>query len=84
MSASSRTEGQTMVDKLLVHRVDHLFCVSGESYWRSSIDTRRLNAVTICRRRAALPRLHIASKSCGVVEASVVRPGVLSRRPAVA
>ena len=50
MTAPSRTGGQILVDQLLVHGVDHIFCVPGESYLAAldalhdaSID------VTVCR-----------------------------------
>ena len=50
MSSKPRTGGQILIDQLLVHGVDHLFCVPGESYLAvldalhdSSID------VTVCR-----------------------------------
>ena len=50
MTAPSRTGGQILVDQLLIHGVDHIFCVPGESYLAAldalhdaSID------VTVCR-----------------------------------
>jgi acetolactate synthase-1/2/3 large subunit len=50
MSFVNRTGGQILVDQLLVHGVDHLFCVPGESYLAvldalhdASID------ITVCR-----------------------------------
>ncbi|WP_457092682.1 thiamine pyrophosphate-binding protein [Microvirga sp. P5_D2] len=50
MKAPSRTGGQILVDQLLVHGVDHIFCVPGESYlaaldalYDADID------VTVCR-----------------------------------
>ena len=48
--SNSRTGGQILVDQLLVHGVDHLFCVPGESYL-AVLDALHdaAIAVTVCR-----------------------------------
>src|SRR5215211_5446412 len=50
MTAPSRTGGQILVDQLLVHGVDHIFCVPGESYL-AALDAMHDAAieVTVCR-----------------------------------
>jgi acetolactate synthase I/II/III large subunit len=50
MTAPSRTGGQILVDQLLVHGVDHIFCVPGESYL-ATLDALHDAAVTVtvCR-----------------------------------
>ncbi|WP_112662228.1 thiamine pyrophosphate-binding protein [Microvirga flavescens] len=50
MTARSRTGGQILVDQLLVHGVDHIFCVPGESYL-AALDALHDASieVTICR-----------------------------------
>ena len=50
MTASSRTGGQILVDQLLVHGVDHIFCVPGESYLAAldALHDASIN-VTVCR-----------------------------------
>jgi acetolactate synthase-1/2/3 large subunit len=50
MTAPSRTGGQILVDQLLVHGVDHIFCVPGESYL-AALDALHDASiqVTICR-----------------------------------
>jgi acetolactate synthase I/II/III large subunit len=50
MTATSRTGGQILVDQLLVHGVDHIFCVPGESYLAAldALHDASIN-VTICR-----------------------------------
>ncbi len=47
---NTRTGGQILIDQLLVHGVDHLFCVPGESYL-AALDALHdaAIAVTICR-----------------------------------
>jgi thiamine pyrophosphate-dependent acetolactate synthase large subunit-like protein len=42
----SRSGGQILVDQLLVHGVDHIFCVPGESYLAA------LDALTTPRSRS--------------------------------
>src|SRR5215211_5581161 len=57
MKPNTRTGGQILVDQLIVHGVDHLFCVPGESYL-AVLDALHdaAIAVTICRQegRAAM------------------------------
>jgi acetolactate synthase-1/2/3 large subunit len=50
MTATSRTGGQILVDQLLVHGVDHIFCVPGESYLAAldALHDADIN-VTVCR-----------------------------------
>ena len=50
MTAHARTGGQILVDQLIVHGVDHLFCVPGESYL-AALDALHdaAIAVTVCR-----------------------------------
>jgi len=50
MTAPSRTGGQILVDQLLVHGVDHIFCVPGESYLAAldALHDADIN-VTVCR-----------------------------------
>src|SRR3954470_25063126 len=50
MTMQTRTGGQILVDQLLAHGVDHLFCVPGESYL-AVLDALHdaAIAVTICR-----------------------------------
>lgn len=50
MTAPSRTGGQILVDQLLVHGVDHIFCVPGESYL-AALDALHDASitVTVCR-----------------------------------
>ena len=50
MNPNTRTGGQILVDQLIVHGVDHLFCVPGESYL-AVLDALHdaAIAVTICR-----------------------------------
>jgi acetolactate synthase-1/2/3 large subunit len=50
MKAPSRTGGQILVDQLLVHGVDHIFCVPGESYLAAldALHDAQIN-VTVCR-----------------------------------
>ncbi len=50
MTAPSRTGGQILVDQLLVHGVDHIFCVPGESYLAAldALHDASIN-VTVCR-----------------------------------
>ncbi|MGO4570462.1 thiamine pyrophosphate-binding protein [Microvirga sp. 2TAF3] len=50
MTAPSRTGGQILVDQLLVHGVDHIFCVPGESYLAAldALHDAAIN-VTVCR-----------------------------------
>ena len=50
MSSKPRTGGQILIDQLLVHGVDHLFCVPGESYL-AVLDALHDSsiAVTVCR-----------------------------------
>jgi acetolactate synthase I/II/III large subunit len=50
MKAPSRTGGQILVDQLLVHGVDHIFCVPGESYLAAldALHDADIN-VTVCR-----------------------------------
>ncbi|MEZ0172396.1 thiamine pyrophosphate-binding protein [Microvirga sp. TS319] len=50
MTATSRTGGQILVDQLLVHGVDHIFCVPGESYLAAldALHDANIN-VTVCR-----------------------------------
>jgi acetolactate synthase I/II/III large subunit len=50
MTAHARTGGQILVDQLIAHRVDHLFCVPGESYL-AALDALHdaAIAVTVCR-----------------------------------
>ena len=50
MTAPSRTGGQILVDQLLVHGVDHIFCVPGESYLAALDALHDANIdVTVCR-----------------------------------
>ena len=50
MSSKPRTGGQILIDQLLVHGVDHLFCVPGESYLAvlDALHDASI-AVTVCR-----------------------------------
>jgi acetolactate synthase I/II/III large subunit len=50
MKANSRTGGRILVDQLIVHGVDHLFCVPGESYLAAldALHDAAIN-VTVCR-----------------------------------
>src|ERR671929_508937 len=50
MTAKARSGGQILVDQLVVHGVDHLFCVPGESYL-AALDAMHDAAinVTVCR-----------------------------------
>ena len=50
MKPNTRTGGQILVDQLIVHGVDHLFCVPGESYL-AVLDALHdaAIAVTVCR-----------------------------------
>ena len=50
MTAPSRTGGQILVDQLLIHGVDHIFCVPGESYL-AALDALHDASieVTVCR-----------------------------------
>jgi acetolactate synthase-1/2/3 large subunit len=50
MTPKSRSGGQILVDQLVVHGVDHLFCVPGESYL-AALDAMHDAAinVTVCR-----------------------------------
>jgi acetolactate synthase I/II/III large subunit len=50
MTSKSRTGGQILIDQLLVHGVDHIFCVPGESYL-AALDALHdaAIAVTVCR-----------------------------------
>jgi acetolactate synthase I/II/III large subunit len=50
MSLKPRTGGQVLVDQLVVHRVDHLFCVPGESYL-AALDAMHDASIelTVCR-----------------------------------
>jgi acetolactate synthase I/II/III large subunit len=50
MNPRSRTGGQILVDQLIVHGVDHLFCVPGESYLAAldALHDASIN-VTVCR-----------------------------------
>ncbi|MBZ6077818.1 thiamine pyrophosphate-binding protein [Microvirga puerhi] len=50
MTAPSRTGGQILVDQLLVHGVDHIFCVPGESYLAALDALHDADIkVTVCR-----------------------------------
>ena len=53
---TSRTGGQILVDQLLIHGVQQLFCVPGESYLAvlDALHDAHI-AVTVCRQRAARP-----------------------------
>jgi acetolactate synthase-1/2/3 large subunit len=50
MAAKARSGGRILVDQLIVHGVDHLFCVPGESYL-AALDALHdaAIAVTVCR-----------------------------------
>jgi acetolactate synthase-1/2/3 large subunit len=50
MTTISRSGGQLLVDQLLIHGVDHLFCVPGESYLAvlDALHDAEI-AVTVCR-----------------------------------
>jgi acetolactate synthase I/II/III large subunit len=50
MTPRPRTGGQILVDQLIVHGVDHLFCVPGESYLAAldALHDASIN-VTVCR-----------------------------------
>src|SRR5690348_16099310 len=50
MSPSPRTGGKILVDQLLVHGVDHIFCVPGESYLAAldALHDAAIN-ITVCR-----------------------------------
>ncbi len=50
MSLKSRTGGQVLIDQLVVHGADHLFCVPGESYL-AALDAMHDASieVTVCR-----------------------------------
>src|SRR3954447_11845238 len=50
MTPNTRTGGQILVDQLIVHGVDHLFCVPGESYLAAldALHDASIN-VTVCR-----------------------------------
>ena len=47
---NARSGGQILIDQLIVHRVDHLFCVPGESYLAAldALHDAPIN-VTVCR-----------------------------------
>src|ERR687895_438562 len=49
-SSNARSGGQILVDQLIVHGVDHLFCVPGESYLAAldALHDAAINA-TVCR-----------------------------------
>jgi acetolactate synthase-1/2/3 large subunit len=50
MTPQPRTGGQILVDQLIVHGVDHLFCVPGESYLAALDALHDASiAVTVCR-----------------------------------
>ncbi|MFN2777513.1 thiamine pyrophosphate-binding protein, partial [Escherichia coli] len=49
-TAASRTGGQILVQQLIVHGVQQLFCVPGESYLAVLVALHAANiAVTVCR-----------------------------------
>src|SRR5947199_4236073 len=50
MSVKPRTGGQVLIDQLVIHGADHLFCVPGESYL-AALDAMHDAAinVTVCR-----------------------------------
>src|ERR687898_3584617 len=50
MTTNARTGGQILIDQLIAHGVDHLFCVPGESYL-AALDAMHDApiAVTVCR-----------------------------------
>jgi acetolactate synthase I/II/III large subunit len=52
MTTNARTGGQILVDQLVLHGVDHLFCVPGESYL-AALDAMHDAAleVTVCRQK---------------------------------
>lgn len=53
MSPTSRTGGQILVDQLVAHGVDHLFCVPGESYLAVLDALHDADiAVTVCRQES--------------------------------
>jgi thiamine pyrophosphate-dependent acetolactate synthase large subunit-like protein len=56
MTPQPRTGGQILVDQLIVHGVDHLFCVPGESYLAAldALSTPR-SPLPCAGRRAAPP-----------------------------
>src|SRR5215210_2868631 len=58
MKSTTRTGGQILVDQLIVHGVDHLFCVPGESYL-AALDALHDAAitVTVCRQGGGAARM---------------------------
>src|SRR3712207_90829 len=61
-SANSRTGGRILVDQLIVHGVDHLFCVPGESYLAvlDALHDAAIN-VTVCRQEGGAAMMAEAS-----------------------
>src|SRR6478609_5024833 len=71
MSSKPRTGGQILIDQLLVHGVDHLFCVPGESYI-AALDAFHDSsiAVTVCRQEGGAAMM---AEAAGKVTG---RPGI--------
>src|ERR687895_2746402 len=70
-SSNARSGGQILVDQLVVHGVDHLFCVPGESYL-AALDALHdaAIAVTVCRQEGGAAMMaEAAGKLTG-------RPGI--------
>src|SRR4051812_36254469 len=61
MTPNTRTGGQILVDQLIVHGVDHLFCVPGESYL-AALDAMHDAAinVTVCRQEGGAAMMAVA------------------------
>src|SRR5437660_3150004 len=67
----SRTGGEVLIDQLLIHGVDHVFCVPGESYSAAhdALHDRPI-AVTVCRQEGGASMMaEAAGKATG-------RPGI--------
>src|ERR671921_70571 len=71
MTTNARTGGQILVDQLVLHGVDHLFCVPGESYL-AVLDALHDAAieVTVCRQEGGAAMM---AEACGKLTG---RPGI--------
>ncbi|HEX8663170.1 MAG TPA: thiamine pyrophosphate-binding protein [Beijerinckiaceae bacterium] len=71
MNTRPRTGGQILVDQLVTHGVDHLFCVPGESYL-AVLDALHdaAIAVTVCRQEGGAAMM---AEACGKLTG---RPGI--------
>ncbi len=71
MSLKPRTGGQVLIDQLVIHGVDHLFCVPGESYL-AALDAMHDASVevTVCRSEGGAAMM---AEACGKLTG---RPGI--------